>query len=294
MAGEVELWCSLPRRFRTAFGGPDGSIPPCDVLAYLFESEEDLAHVLAKYCAAQDPNSQQAHAKALWLLQGLAQSRIKQVQRRRALTPPAQQALHVLMKRRCCEQATREFSLEWLIAKSGAIQRRRVWSSRKSKMISDKTCGLLRRDIEQQEVQRWRQELVLLAREASLPICTQTALATNPAAAIEAAVGAARASTIRSRVREWRRIRAYCLATTERAWPKHVGVVLDYLHERRLEPCAPSVPNAFLKCLGFVERAGGVPAAERWSNMQVVKNTVNQMTTELEAGAPQRKHPCSP
>ena len=74
-----------------------------------------------------------------------------------------------------------------------------------------------------------------------------------------------------------------------------MGVLLDYLHERRLEPCARTVPAAILCCLGFVEKAGGIPAAERLSDMQLVKNTVNQCTAELEAGAePKRQAPMLP
>ena len=82
-------------------------------------------------------------------------------------------------------------------------------------------------------------------------------------------------------MRDFRKLRAYCLATSRSVWPRRVGVLLDYLRDRQLEPCARTVPTAILCCLSFVKRA----AAERLAVMQMVKNTVNQCTAELEAGA---------
>ena len=63
---------------------------------------------------------------------------------------------------------------------------------------------------------------------------------------------------------------------------KHVGFILDYLHEARFEPCARSVPSAILKSLAFMGQADGVPDTERFSAQAVVRNTVNQFTVELE------------
>ena len=148
---------------------------------------------------------------------------------------------------------------------------------------------MLRCDVEQQELVRWRGELVKIIQSAQLPICEQVCLSTRPEAAISAAVGAARASTIRSRVREWKRASNYVMAVSGCPWPKHVGFILDYLHERRLEPCARSVPSAILKSLAFMERVGGVPDTERFSAQAVVRNTVNQFTMELETGAPPKR-----
>lgn len=87
----------------------------------------------------------------------------------------------------------------------------------------------------------------------------------------------------------------YCKASTDSAWPKHVGVVLNYLHERHCEPCNPSIPQAILRSLSFLERVGGVQATQRLSELQVVRNTVNQLTMDLQTGAlPKRQAPVLP
>lgn len=103
------------------------------------------------------------------------------------------------------------------------------------------------------------------------------------------ALGSTRASTIRKRIREWRKARAFCLAVTGQPWPQSVSVLLDYLHERRLEPCARTVPAAILASLAFIEKAGAVRKGERFSDMEVLINTVHQLTGDLETRAPPRR-----
>ena len=73
------------------------------------------------------------------------------------------------------------------------------------------------------------------------------------------------------------------------AWPSHIGIILDYLHERRLEPCARTVPAAILTSFAFMEKVGAVRPAERLSDSQVLRNTVNQLTADLESKAPPRR-----
>ena len=51
-----------------------------------------------------------------------------------------------------------------------------------------------------QEVVRWRDELVVIVNEVELPLCKRAALAKEPGAAFAAAIGFARASTMRKNV----------------------------------------------------------------------------------------------
>ncbi|CAE7320250.1 unnamed protein product, partial [Symbiodinium pilosum] len=177
----------------------------------------------------------------------------------------------------------------------GAIRSNRIWPTRRAKSLAAATLGLTCCEIEQQELVRWRREVVVVLQSAKLPMCEQNRLASHPDAAIAAAIGAARATTIRSRVHEWKRAERHFHAITAHTGPTRVGVLLDYFHECRLEPCARSVPSAILKSSSFMEKAGGVPEQDRFSVMPVVRNTVNQFTMELEMGAPPtRKAPLLP
>ena len=94
-----------------------------------------------------------------------------------------------------------------------------------------------RADLEATELKRWRASLAELVIEADLPVSHHAQLTSNPEAIIAASLGSMRATTIRKRVREWRKVRNFSLQLCGHAWPTHVGVVLDYLHKRMEEPC---------------------------------------------------------
>ena len=74
----------------------------------------------------------------------------------------------------------------------------------------------------------------MIIKAANLPLRELSALAKDPETVLGASVGSARASPIRKRVREWRRLRDYCPAATLSPWPSDVGVILEYLQERHL------------------------------------------------------------
>ena len=146
-----------------------------------------------------------------------------------------------------------------------------------------------RADLEATELKRWRASLAELVIEADLPVSHHAQLTSNPEAIIAASLCSMRATTIRKRVREWRKVRNFSLQLWGHAWPTHVGVFLDYLHERMEEPCARTVPEAVLAALAFMEKAGSVAAADRLASTPVLRNFVNQATQDLEVGAPPKK-----
>ncbi|CAE7746198.1 unnamed protein product, partial [Symbiodinium necroappetens] len=138
--------------------------------------------------------------------------------------------------------------------------------------------------MERQELQRWQLVLADPVEEAGLPVVEHMKLVRFPESMLLAALGSARAATVGKHVREWKKVKLYCLATSGKAWPVHVGMLLDYLHERYLEPCARTVPQAILASLSFLEKAGGVASDERFlSPLPALRNTVNQLTADLEA-----------
>ena len=233
---DVGLWAIHPSQFRSAYGDSEAKLPKCEILAYLFEDDADLAALQGPF--ALEPARNHACASALQLLQARALLQARRLQKRCALILAERQSLVLRRKKpRAPPSVAPEPTREWLQKKSGAVRSNKFWPTRRARSLAAATSGLTRCEIEQQELVRWRRELVVVLQSAKLPVCEQTRLATHPDAAIAAAIGAARASTIRSRVREWKRAGRYFHAVTAHPWPKHVGVLLDYLRERRLEPC---------------------------------------------------------
>ena len=237
--------------------------------------------------------------RALTTLQSRAMPRAQRQNKRRRRTDPAWQKVARAKKisAGAVDSAAALDTVSWLFKHSGALCQRSTWSMR-AKKLADSKLGLTRATIEKAELQRWREQLVEILLESKTPLAQQARLASNPLATIAASSSSMRASTLRKRIREWRKLRAFSMGLDGSPWPRHVGVVLDYLQERIAEPhrSGRSVgPGAVLEALAFTEKKGGYGSGDRLADLQIVKNCVNQATHDLEVGAPPtRKAPLLP
>ena len=216
--------------------------------------------------------------------------RTQRLCQRRGRVDPALQSLVVSsVAAPSIESAEAQQTLSWLKLQSGACRQFRSWSTRQRGQSECVQTQQSRADLEATELKRWRASLAEPVIEADLPVSHHAQLTSNPEAIIAASLGSMRATTIRKRVCEWWKVRNFSLQLCGHAWPTHVGVVLDYLHERMEEPCARTVPEAVLAALAFMEKAGSVAAADRLASTPVLRNFVNQATQDLEVGAPPKK-----
>ena len=278
-ANPSALWASLPKRVRLGLGDDTGAPPPCEVLADLFADESDLRLCLCQL-GVQEPVPCEV-VQALLLLQKQAINPSARRQKRRASMFPEQQALAIQSK---CARGAQPLVIPdrvWLLKSSGAIRR----GLTKCRPGTQKAL-LPRAEQEKKELMRWRASLSDFLRELGMPVVQQVLLSSNPDNALANALGTVRSASLRKHFREARRIKAYSKATSDSNWPQHVGVILSYLEERRCEPCGPSVPGAILQSLAFIEKVGGVAVSDRLSELPVVRNTVNQLTMDLQHGAP--------
>ena len=115
-------------------------------------------------------------------------------------------------------------------------------------------------DLEERERARWLAEMVAILKDARLPVVELAAGSLDPDAVLRRAAGGRRARTLRQRVRDWKRARAWLDATGFTGFPSGrdgVGAFLDYLEDRASEPCARTVPGSAFLALSFFEKAGG-------------------------------------
>ena len=276
-----QLWADLPRQVRKELGGVGGALPASDVIAFSVDSERD-AHAFAQTFA---PGDERAIASFVELWRR-AQAKAMQVCRRRARVDPADQFVRVSCKLPRLGEIGLHDNLSWLRKQSGARLRSTI---RDLPRAAASRSGQSRAAREAEILQKARAELADLLMEAKLPITAQTMSCREPEKVIAAALGGMRASTIRKRIREWRKVRAFALGVAGVPWPAHIGVVLDYMQERLDEPCARTVPSSILSALGFMEKAGGVALHDRMANQQTLKNMVNQGVMDLELNAPPTK-----
>ena len=143
-----------------------------------------------------------------------------------------------------------------------------------------------RAKVEADELSRWRSQLVQILKDCQFPVCSQALFAADPDKVLQATAGTVRASTLRARIQEWSKFSIWVLAVEARLYPSNIGLLLDYIEERREEPCSRTRLKAILSAVSFVERAGGIPKNVMLSSQPLVLSLVNVRTAELEVGAP--------
>ena len=240
------LWLLLPMQLRDAFGSE--RIPDANILSNFFADRADLESFASVHCPSDAGVSISHTCSILSTLVARASEQACRVHKRRALVPDSAQLLAVSLAsgvKRLRTDVVPEFARAWLRKRSGPITVRR-WRHRLDRRLASTSCTSSRQEMERQELQHWQIVLADLVKEAGLPVVEHMKLVRFPESMLLAALGSARAATIRKHVREWKKVKLYCLATSGKAWPQHVGLLLDYLHERYLEPCARTVPQAIL------------------------------------------------
>ena len=282
---ERDLWARLPKKFREQVVKSGGQLPRDEILGFLVDSEAEALELMAEF--ASDDGLAGRCLVELWTR---ALPRTQRICQRRGRVDPALQSLKVASAAApSIASAEAQQTLSWLKLQSGACRQYRSWSARQRGQSGCLQTQQSRADQEAAELKQWRANLAELVIEADLPVAQHAQRTSNPDAIIAASLGSMRATTICKRVREWRKVRNFSLQLCGHVWPVHVGVVLDYLHERMEEPCARTVPEAVLAALAFMEKAGGVAAADRLASAPVLRNFVNQATQDLEVGAPPKK-----
>ena len=276
-------WDSLPRRVRFAIG-KDGALPSPAVLATLFSGESDISSFLEKLGYIAGSVEWISSLNILVHLAGSSEASAGRVWRARAmrgythvhsLTPSLQDQLQAAPP-----------TQEWLSSKSGAKRLLLRWPTRRDKDLALATEPHSRARVEATELARWRRQLVAVLKECKLPVCHHAIFAADPEKVLMTSSGNLRASTLRSRMREWAKFSSWCLATEGKPFPGHVGLLLDYIEELREQPCARTRLRSVLSAVAVVEKAGGIQREAAISLQPLVLNLVNVRTAELEVGAP--------
>jgi hypothetical protein len=129
---------------------------------------------------------------------------------------------------------------------------------------------------------RWAREAGNLVLSCGLPAGKEILSSAMPEALAARLCGGRRASTVKRRVREAHKLVRWLLAAYNRTWLTRPAELMDYLMERALEPCAPSVPPQVLAAVEFVEAIGGVPEAERLSRRPTVVAVARDIGVECQ------------
>lgn len=144
--------------------------------------------------------------------------------------------------------------------------------------------GVPRAEAEELERQRWIHELTEVIIAAQLPAAGTLALSPRPGEILARCAGGRRSSTLRQRMRTWRKLAAWLHAVYETGYPQNVFQVIDHLNDRAREPCGTSYPQSLLSALAFIEEAGNVPMGERLSASPLLRAAIADVERELRTG----------
>jgi hypothetical protein len=161
---------------------------------------------------------------------------------------------------------------------------RRRWPTRFKQRMSSAVAEEQRLELERTEQDRWARELASIVEEAQLPAAEEASLASAPEAVMAVLGGSRRPSTLRMRVRTWRKIRFWLLQVSGTPWPAHVGQMLDYLQAAVAATCARTWPGQVAASLAFLETVGGVPEDRRISTRATWRALVADTEQRLQGG----------
>ena len=284
-APSLLAWEDLPMALRRRMS-TDGKQPSAEVFCNLFADRVDLEQVVESAGFVSGSVEWLHFLDSIEDMLQQSQSRTSDLQRARAARTGrnfvARQGLSLVVPTGVAS------SREALIS-SSAVKRQLHWPCRMLKRQALATNEGGRALAEAKELQRWRTALANILKEADMPICAQVMYMANPDKVLELSAGNLRPSTLRQRVREWRKFSAWCMVSTSKPWTAAAHVLVDYLEELFGQPCARTKLRSVLSAVSLIERAGGVIAADRLSTCRVVLNVVDTRTAELEQGAPDIK-----
>ena len=154
---------------------------------------------------------------------------------------------------------------------------------------------LTKSDFENMEKQKYFSQMIKLYEIGEAPIVNIALRTANPTKIFIGSFGDTRASTLRQYTRSLTAFQSWCQMGRSKPWPDHVSIVLEYIHVRTEEPCAPSIPQVFIKALAWFEKAGAFESERRFANNVIVQKTVDYSCEMLSAGiAPPKKAPRPP
>ncbi len=147
-----------------------------------------------------------------------------------------------------------------------------------------------RAEAEAAERDRWVNEIVAELRSLGAPSWRRLEGSLDAVKLMRLQIGGRRASTLRARLREWRKYRTWLRALKQVDYPTKVTDLVDYLVDRAEEPCTKSTLMAFRASLRFMENIGGFGTG--WTEDEIFRNCYGELVaraTERSDGEPSQR-----
>ncbi|CAL1153097.1 unnamed protein product, partial [Cladocopium goreaui] len=270
-----EQWMQLPSALRRDLGS-EFCLPDPEFLYNVCLDDLDRHSLVSHY--ASDAAELEFFTSILKTLQVQSSAAASLCRKRRAAAHPSLQWLAVCKQPRMVETVVPPVdSLEWLCHHSGAHKRARI--------RVPKNCPNSRADAELSSQLRWQRKLATILIDSCAPALSGATGQTGELRALRLA-GNTRSSTLKKHIQMWHRYSKWLHAAYQLQWLTTCDMVLDFLEELAAQPCGKTVPEAFCATLQFMERVAGIALEFRLGKQTAVLRTVEQLSAQLETGAP--------
>ena len=166
--------------------------------------------------------------------------------------------------------------------------------SRRQKALVPIGEVLTREQAEQRERLRWEETLANILLEGQTPTAELAKKSSNPLQVLSRSVGKTRISTLKSYLKRWLKMVCWLRRATGHAWPRDIEQALDYV-EVLAEDLHPTVPQATLQALQWMEKAGGYFGEEAIFSHPLVVKAFDNLTVEAGMlGKPRKQSPRFP
>ncbi len=145
-----------------------------------------------------------------------------------------------------------------------------------------------REEAEASRRRKWVNKLHQVLVELEAPILAVIAASSRPQELLESHVSGKRAATLAARLRAWARYRLWLRQAHGVGHPQSAHQVLDYLLDRRAEPCTRGTLSAIYSMIKFADQALGVPLESRWSLDPTVMAMVRGIIAHTPASVSRR------
>ena len=283
-AEEIEgYWAQLPGSLKDLVS-VEGRVSP-DLLAYIAEDDQDRENLVIEHGCARA--GVEDRATVLEALQLAAEGAVARLRRNRVAKRTAQMAVDLSRADRAKKQREagellegEQPTLQWLEKHSGAIllpRQRRSTDPDLEEATAD--------TVKVREQQKWEVEanriVELLQDHEELPVVQSAMESRNPQEDMRAVVGSCRASTLRKRIREWRKYLTWLEIVHEVKWPRRRAHAMDYLVE--LQSFARATT------LAFFERAAGIKGEASIASYVAFKRVLDQVNKDMDTKRPEKK-----
>ncbi len=148
--------------------------------------------------------------------------------------------------------------------------------------------GLGREETEDLARKYWISKILSILQELEAPILSIVSASNRPLELLDSHFAGRRSATLGARVRAWVKYKSWLRHVYGVGYPQAAHHLLDYLMDRRAEPCTRGTLSAVYAMQRFLEHAMGFAEVDRWTSCPQVQGMIKGIIAGATASVGRR------